>query len=107
MPEKKKCKMNERVRVFENCVQINRILKKQPTGSAARECIVERIRFVGPNDPMYIPHVPEDGSEPEPVDEEKKAREFKFYDIFASVQKAKVEELAQNLTEFKFRKAEA
>jgi hypothetical protein len=68
-PENKKCKMSERVRVFENCIEINRILKKQPIGSAARECIVERMKFVGPDDPMYIPPTPEDGSEPEPIDE--------------------------------------
>jgi hypothetical protein len=28
IPEKLKCRMSERVKVIENCVQINRILKK-------------------------------------------------------------------------------
>lgn len=32
---------------------------------------------------MYIPPTPEDGSEPEPVDEARKAAEFKFYSDFA------------------------
>ena len=86
---------------------MNRILKKQPLGSAARECIVERVKFVGPNDPMYIPPVPEDGSEPEPIDEELKTREFKYYDVFAAVQKAKIEEFATHLTEFKCEKDKA
>ena len=106
-PEKQKARMSERVRVIENVVQINRILKKQPQGSAARECIVERVKFVGPNDPMYIPPVPEDGSEPEPIDEEQKTREFRFYDVFATVQKAKIEELATHLTEFKSEQGKA
>ena len=106
-PEKLKCKLSERVKVFENCVLINRILKKQPIGSALRECFVERVKFVGPNDPMYIPPVPEDGSEPEPIDEEQKTREFKFYEVFATVQKAKIEELATNLSEFKHEKNRA
>ena len=106
-PEKLKNKMSERIRVIENCVQINRILKKQPIGSAARECLVERVKFVGPNDPMHIPPAPEDGSEPEPIDEELKNREFKYYEVFASVQKAKIEELATHLSEFKSEKDRA
>ena len=106
-PEKLKARMSERVRVIENVVQMNRILKKQPLGSAARECIVERVKFVGPNDPMYIPPTPEDGSEPEPIDEEQKTREFKFYEVFATVQKAKIEEFATHLTEFKSEKDKA
>ena len=107
IPEKLKNKMSERIRAIENCVQINRILKKQPIGSAARECIVERVKFVGPNDPMDLPTPPEDGSEPEPVDEEQKTREFKFYEVFGSVQKAKIEELATHLSEFKSEKDRA
>ena len=106
-PEKLKNKMSERIRVIENCVQINRIIKKQPIGSATRECIVERVKFVGPNDPMHIPPAPEDGSEPEPIDEELKNREFKYYEVFASVQKAKIEELATHLSEFKSEKDRA
>jgi hypothetical protein len=50
---------------------------------------------------MHIPPVPEDGSEPEPIDEEQKTREFRFYDVFATVQKTKIEELATHLSEFK------
>lgn len=56
---------------------------------------------------MYIPPVPEDGTEPEPIDEEQRSREFKFYDVFASVQKAKIEELATHLSEFKSEKDKA
>jgi hypothetical protein len=105
--EKLKCKMSERVRVIENCVKMNRILKRQPIGSNARQCIVERIKFVGPHDPMYIPPIPEDGSEPEPVDEERKTREQRYYDVFATVQKTKIEEFATHLSEFKYEKDRA
>ena len=62
---------------------------------------------MGPNDPMYLPPIPEDGSEPEPFDEELKAREFKYYEVFSTVQKTKIEELAANLAEFKVSEAEA
>lgn len=86
-PEILKNKLSERVRVFENVIQINRFLKKQPIGSAARNCLVERIKFESPADPMEIPTPPEDGSEPEPIDEERKATEFKFYDDFAAKQR--------------------
>lgn len=104
-PEKLKNKLSERVRVFENVVGINRLLKKQPIGSAARNCIVERIRFEGPADPMDIPTPPEDGSEPEPIDEEQKAKEFKFYDDFAAKQRGSVEEMARDLQEYRETKA--
>jgi hypothetical protein len=56
---------------------------------------------------MHIPPAPEDGSEPEPIDEELKNREFKYYEVFASVQKAKIEELATHLSEFKSEKDRA
>jgi len=32
---------------------------------------------------MYLPPPPEDGTEPEPVDEERKTTELKIYDEFA------------------------
>ena len=50
---------------------------------------------------MEIPPPPEDGSEPEPIDEEQKAKEFKFYDDFASTQKDKIMEMAKDLQEFR------
>jgi hypothetical protein len=84
IPEKLKNKLSERVRVFDNVVNINRFLKKLPIGSNARNCIVERVKFEGPSNPMEILPPPEDGSEPEPIDEELKAKEFKFYDDFAA-----------------------
>jgi len=66
-----------------------------------RSCIVERLKFKGPADPMDLPVPPEDGSEPTPVDEERKAKEFKFYDDFALVLKNLVTNAASDLQQFK------
>ena len=46
---------------------------------------------------MDIPPPPEDGSEPDPIDEERKTKEFKFYDDFAATQRKSVEETARDL----------
>lgn len=69
-------RMYERVVIFENLVQMNCLVKKQAAECAARNCIVQRLKFEGPADPMEIPPPPEDGSEPLPIDEERKAAEF-------------------------------
>jgi len=45
------------------------------------------MKFQAPKDPMDIPAPPEDGSEPPPIDEERKAAEWKMYDAFAASQK--------------------
>lgn len=39
---------------------------------------------------MEILPPPEDGSEPEPIDEERKAKEFKLYTEFAKEQKKNI-----------------
>ena len=74
----------ERAQVFNDVVQINRLFKKQPLGSELRQCMVKRLKFEGPVNPMEIPPPPEDGSDPLPIDEELKANQFKYYDMFAS-----------------------
>jgi len=43
---------------------------------------------------MDIPLPPEDGTEPPPIDEERKAEEWKMYDDFAISQKQKIEDLS-------------
>ena len=53
--------------------------------------------FNGPEDPMEILPPPEDGSEPEPIDEERKAKEFKYYTEFAKEQKKNILKLAVDL----------
>jgi hypothetical protein len=50
---------------------------------------------------MDIPTPPEDGSEPPAIDEERKTAEYKLYDDFAATQKEMMEELAQDLSNFK------
>jgi len=101
VPEKLKNRLTERAAVFEELFQINRLLKKQPSGSVLRSCIVERMKFQGPADPMDLPVPPEDGSEPPAIDEERKAKEFKFYDDFALVLKNLVTSAASDLQQFK------
>lgn len=66
-----------------------------------RSCVVERLKFQGPVDPMDLPVPPEDGSEPPPIDEERKAKEFKFYDDFALELKNMVTSAASDLQQFK------
>ena len=100
-PEKRFNKQAERVVPFDEIVEINRIVKKQPAGSQLRHCDVQRLTFEGPADPMDLPTPPEDGSEPPAIDEERKAAEFKLYDDFATTQKEMVEELAADLANFK------
>ena len=103
-PKKKEKLFNllaERAQVFEELLQINRMLKKQPLGSELRQCIVKRLKFEGPANPMDLPTPPEDGSEPPPIDEELKATQFKLYDAFATKLKALVDELAQSTQEFR------
>jgi hypothetical protein len=78
--------LTERVREINEIIAINRILKSI-TGC---QCIVKRIKFYGPDDPMEILPPPEDGSEPEPIDEERKAKEFKLYTEFAKEQKKNI-----------------
>jgi hypothetical protein len=56
---------------------------------------------------MDLPTPPEDGSEPPPIDEERKASEFKLYDEFATTQRDMVDELACDLANFKKQKVEA
>jgi len=50
---------------------------------------------------MDLPVPPEDGSEPPPIDEERKAKEFKFYDDFALELKNMVTSAASDLQQFK------
>jgi hypothetical protein len=49
---------------------------------------------------MDLPVPPEDGSEPPPIDEERKAKDFKFYDDFALVLKNLVTGAASDLQQF-------
>jgi len=100
-PEKRFNKQDERVIAFNEIVEINRIVKKQPEGSQLRHCDVQRLKFEGPADPMDLPTPPEDGSEPPAIDEERKAAELKLYDDFATTQKEIVDELAADLANFK------
>ena len=46
---------------------------------------------------MDLPVPPEDGTEPPPIDEERKAAEFKLYDDFAFTEKETINELAVDL----------
>ena len=46
---------------------------------------------------MDIPTPPEDGSEPEPIDEERKAAEFKLYNDFAQEIKDSVDGVSADL----------
>lgn len=50
---------------------------------------------------MDLPVPPEDGAEPPPIDEERKAKEFKFYDDFALILKNLVTSAASDLQQFK------
>ena len=54
---------------------------------------MKRFKFEGPAKPMDIPPPPEDGSEPLPIDEERKKEEFGMYDKFASELKEQVDEI--------------
>ena len=63
-------KRKERAAQFEELVQINRIMRRQPKTSDLRECVVERPKFEGPADPIDLLPPPEEGQEPPPVDEE-------------------------------------
>ena len=62
--------------MFEEAIQMNRLIKNSLLG----QCVVKRMKFEGPANPMEIPDPPEDGSEPMPIDEELKAEQFKSYD---------------------------
>jgi len=80
--------LSERVVAFNEIVEMNRTLKKlQGTAENQVAVQVERMKFDAPKDPMDIPAPPEDGSEPPPIDEERKAAEWKMYDAFATSQK--------------------
>ena len=59
----------ERAQVFEELVEMNRIVKSQPAGSDLRNCKIERMKFVGPEKPVDLPPPPEDGQEPQPLEE--------------------------------------
>jgi len=78
-------RLSERVAVFNEAIGINRVLKglHEKSEHQGTACYVERIKFAGPADPMDMPAPPEDGSEPPPIDEERKANEFKMYTEFA------------------------
>ena len=56
---------------------------------------------------MDIPLPPEDGSEPPPIDEDRKAAEFKTYDDFAQQHKTEIEAYALSLQEFRDEKDKA
>ena len=80
-PEKLKNRLTERVRVFNEIIEMNRVLKGIKgtlENRVASKC--QRLKFAGPKDPMEIPPPPEDGSEPPAIDEERKVAEFKLYD---------------------------
>ena len=48
--------LSKRVKIVEDMIQINRLLKSQSLGSDfLRHCIVERLCFEGPDDPMDFP----------------------------------------------------
>lgn len=97
----------DRAKVFEDVIKINRILKNQALGSELRQCVVKRLKFEGPANPMDLPTPPEDGSEPPPVDEELKAAQFKMYEAFADRFKKQVEDLAESLQDFRGERARA
>lgn len=97
----------ERAQVFNDVVQINRMLKKQPLGSELRQCVVKRLKFEGPASPMDLPTPPEDGSEPPPVDEELKAAQFKMYEDFAAKFKMEIDGIAESLQDFRSERAKA
>ena len=56
---------------------------------------------------MDIPAPPEDGTEPVPIDEERKAAEFKMYEDFAYGYKLEIEETAADLMEYHVQKDDA
>lgn len=87
----------ERAQQFEELVKINRIVKSQPSGSDLRNCKIERIQFEGPVNPIDLPPPPEDGQEPQPLEEEvekEKAKQFMMYEMFSLVHKKRVDGLA-------------
>ena len=56
---------------------------------------------------MDIPTPPEDGSEPEPIDEERKAAEFKLYNDFAQEIKDSVDGVSADLALYRAVRQEA
>lgn len=97
----------ERAQVFNDVIQINRMLKKQSLGSELRHCVVKRLKFEGPANPMDLPTPPEDGSEPPPVDEELKAAQFKMYEDFAAKFKTEIDGIAESLQDFRSERTQA
>ena len=57
--------------------------------------------FEGPANPMEIPELPEDGSEPPEIDEERKVAEFAQYDRFSAEQRGIACDLGQKLATYK------
>jgi hypothetical protein len=100
-------KLHERAVHFEEIVEINRMLKRQQHGSRLRHVDVQRIKFQGPADPMDLPVPPEDGSEPEPVDEERKAAEFKLYNDFAQEIKDQIDAVSADHVLYRAVRSEA
>jgi len=62
-------KLTHRAMVFENALQINRILKQQPLKSECRNIVIERLKFEGPQNPFEGQILVEEGAEP-PSEEE-------------------------------------
>lgn len=58
------------------------------------------MKFTGPADPMTIPPPPEDGSEPLPIDEERKQAEFQMYDEFAQTFCDQMHQVGEEILEY-------
>jgi hypothetical protein len=78
--------LNARASKFEDSVQVNKLLKHD-------NFIMKRFKFEGPAKPMDIPLPPDDGSEPLPIDEDRKKEEYAMYDKFATEIKSQVDEI--------------
>ena len=87
-----------RADVYEQLIGMNRLIKKQCPES---NFIVKRIKFNTLENPMDIPEPAEEGGEPPAVDEERKAKEFKQYDDFASEQRDELIGYAEKIIEYK------
>jgi hypothetical protein len=104
IPEKLNNRMRERAAVFEHCVKMNRLLKTQQAGAPLRNCLVQRVKFEGPDSPMDLIKAPEEGVEApleNSTDQDKRAAQNKLYEDFSKTQLEEMEKLAVELAEYR------
>lgn len=99
-----KNKLSARVERFENIIKINQLVKKN-SDAQVRNCIVQRLKFKSPMNPVGWPKLDEEGLPIEgsstPEEDAERERQEKIHNKFAVSQRKIVDGFAQSLQEYK------